>query len=127
MKANLRIVLVCLSVAVFAAAGCKQKAAEAEAEKDADTGASKPQVTTIGVPAETGAELEVILVEADKLDGKQDRVVSKCAGCGLAMDGNPQHVVRIAGYNLNMCSEHCAKTFAEHAVDAIKALDIPKS
>lgn len=53
------------------------------------------------------AQLETILATADMADGTADKVVSKCAGCKLGMDGKAEHAVLAHGYTLHFCSEAC--------------------
>ena len=47
------------------------------------------------------------LAKADLADGTADKVVQKCAGCGLAMDGDAAHSIDHEGYSLHMCSADC--------------------
>ena len=54
-----------------------------------------------------------VLTKADAADGSVDHVVTKCAGCGLGMDGNPLHAVEHDAYELHFCSESCSTNFTE--------------
>jgi len=47
------------------------------------------------------------LAKADSADGTEDRIVKKCAGCALAMDGDAAHTIEAHGYTLHMCSATC--------------------
>lgn len=76
-------------------------------------------VAACGTPAPKSADArksEVVgraevLAAADNADGAVDRVVSKCAVCGLGMDGSPSHVSSHAGYEFHLCSAECKETF----------------
>ena len=50
-------------------------------------------------PAKVDAGLNI----ADLADGTEDKIVHKCAGCSLAMSGNPAHAIATRGYTLHMC------------------------
>ena len=53
------------------------------------------------------ASLDAKLVAADAADGKTDKVIEKCAGCGLGMMGSPEHAVTVRGYQMHFCSVGC--------------------
>ena len=72
---------------------------------------------------ELGVEAKLAL--ADEVDGAVDHVVSRCAGCALAMDGNPDHALTVAGYEVHFCSEGCKEKFAVDPEAAVLALAIP--
>ncbi len=48
---------------------------------------------------------------ADAADGTEDKVVHKCAGCSLGMDGNKAHTITHQGYELHMCSAACKSKY----------------
>ncbi len=60
------------------------------------------------------------LAKADLADGTADKVVQKCIGCGLAMDGDPAHSIDHEGYSLYLCSVDC-KTNVEADLDGTLA------
>ena len=66
------------------------------------------------------------LKAADAADGTADRVVAKCAVCGLAMDGTPDHVSLYAGYELHFCSAECKETFDQDPRAVLRRLPMPK-
>ncbi len=113
-------VIGCLAVALVLTTtpGCRKEKPvqkesakeEAEVEKDTDKTAA----------------VEAKLAEADALDGKTDKVVSKCAGCALGMDGKSEHALEVSGYTLHFCSEDCKTGFEKDTTKAILALKIPK-
>ena len=47
------------------------------------------------------------LAKADLADGNADKIVHKCAGCALSMDGDAAHSIETHGYTLHMCSAAC--------------------
>ncbi|RME39988.1 MAG: hypothetical protein D6788_04345 [Planctomycetota bacterium] len=66
------------------------------------------------------------LVEADAADGATDKVVSKCAGCSLRMDGSDEYALTAHGFTLHFCSEECRDRFHKDLTRAILDLKIPK-
>lgn len=89
-------------------AGCEKKSADEPAATPADAKA-----------------VEARLAKADAVDGKVDKVVSKCAGCALGMDGRQEHVATTSGYTLRFCSEGCKSDFEKDASKAVMAMQIP--
>lgn len=65
------------------------------------------------------AEITAKLEKADAADGKVDKVVSKCAGCALGMDGKAEHSAKLGDYTLHFC-DHCASADPLKAVEALK-------
>ena len=123
MKTRLILgVIGCLAVVVMLAAtpGCrKDKPAEGEPAKE-EVKVEKD------VEVDTKAAVEAKLAEADKFDGKSDKIVSKCAGCALGMDGKSEHALEVSGYKLYFCSEDCKAAFEKDTTKAILALKIPE-
>ncbi len=113
----------CLALAALlvAVAGCpKKKAAETDAGFPADTAkAAKSE-------AEPTAAVEAKLAQADLLDGKADKIVTRCASCALRMNGTSDHTLKVLDYTLYFCTERGAKTFAEDTTKAVLALEIPE-
>ena len=72
-------------------------------------------------PVALAADLVAKLGKADAADGKTDKVVSKCPGCELKMDGAAAHSVKLGDYTLHFC-DHCADKSkdAEKIVGALK-------
>jgi len=68
------------------------------------------------------AEIEAILAAADPMDGTEDKVVHKCAGCNLGMDGKADYPVEVAGYELHHCSDQCRQRFVAKAEPNLLAL-----
>ena len=67
---------------------------------------SKTEAPTPAKPL--SAEGLAKLAAADKADGKEDKVVTKCPACMLSMDGNEKHTSTIEGYTVHSCHESCA-------------------
>ena len=113
-------VIGCLAVAVMLAAtpGCRK---EKQAQKE-----SAKEEADVEKDIDKTAAVEAKLAEADGLDGKTDKVVSKCAGCALEKDGKSEHALEVSGYTLHFCSEDCKTGFEKDMTKAILALKIPK-
>ncbi|HKQ49048.1 MAG TPA: hypothetical protein VJZ71_13340 [Phycisphaerae bacterium] len=71
------------------------------------------------------ALIEAKLAKADAFDGKVDKIVTKCLGCGLGMDGSKEFAATTAGYTLHLCSAHCKTEFEKDPNKAVMALRIP--
>ena len=76
--------------------------------------------------ADVQPEVEAKLAEADLLDGKADKIVTRCASCALKMDGSSEHTRKVLDYTLYFCTEGCAKTFAKNTTESVLAMNIPK-
>jgi len=114
----------CLAAAVilFAAPGCrKEEPAQKKAPAKAEAEVKK------AVDAGTDKAVEAMLAEADKFDGQTDKVVSKCPGCALGMDGSSEHALEVSGYKLHFCADGCKKGFEKDTTKAILALTIPEN
>ena len=66
------------------------------------------------------------LAKADAVDGAADKVVSKCGGCALRMDGSDEHAITVSGYAMHFCSAKCKKDFSKDPGRSVLALTIPK-
>ncbi|MFO1076270.1 MAG: hypothetical protein U1E73_00925 [Planctomycetota bacterium] len=110
----LRIPLLLLSLLVAAACGSETPAAPGEGTK------TPPPVPVDMSPAPT-PEIVAKLEKADAADGKVDKIVEKCAGCSLGMNGNPAHAVKVGGYTLHFC-DHCADGKAKDPTKVLTAL-----
>ena len=119
--------------------GCKKEGATepatepAPAEIEAPAEAAAPAVAAPAEkPAETAsaddpmAEGKAKLAKADLLDGKEDKIVTRCAGCALKTDGKPEHSLEVLGYTMHFCSDKCLKSFSADTTKAMLALEIPE-
>ena len=66
------------------------------------------------------------LADADLFDGTEDRVISRCPGCALAMDGSADYALSVEGYELHFCSESCRHGFEDDLMANIGRLEIPE-
>jgi len=80
-----------------------------------------------GASASAGSDEQVtaILAKADAADGTTDKVVSKCSGCSLVMNGKAEHDLKFHGYSLHFCSGMCRDGFAEDTTKSILAMKLP--
>ncbi|MBN4058845.1 hypothetical protein JYU10_00080 [bacterium AH-315-J04] len=76
--------------------------------------------------AETKTKVVAKLVKADAVDGQVDKIIAKCAGCSLAMDGSDKHTMPLAGYTLHLCSDLCKTSFGKDPAKKLLAIEITK-
>jgi YHS domain-containing protein len=109
------------SFVLFAAAlvtGCKSEDPPADVPKEpAATAAAS------AAPADQATVLAK-LVAADKLDGTEDKVVTKCYMCGLGMDGEEKFAAEYEGYTVHLCSDHCLEEFKKDPASVIAQTDV---
>ncbi len=74
--------------------------------------------------AETETKVIAKLVKADAIDGQVDKIIAKCAGCSLAMDGSDKHTMPLAGYTLHLCSDLCKTNFGKDPAKKLLAIEI---
>lgn len=77
-------------------------------------------------PVTVNAEAVTRLVAADAVDGKTDKVVAKCGGCSLHMDGKPNLALKVQDYEMHFCSQHCLDRFTAAPEKEILAMKLPK-
>ncbi|MCU0864623.1 MAG: hypothetical protein MUC36_12565 [Planctomycetes bacterium] len=80
--------------------------------------------TTPTGPIASTPELDVKLAAADAKDGQVDKVVHRCAGCALGMDGKAEHSVQVGGYTLHLCKPACLARYQRDAVGELTKLTI---
>jgi len=92
------------------------------------TGCRKDNNAGPAEPAKAEANPQVIakLAKADLVDGNEDKVVHRCAGCWLGMDGDEAHVLVVGDYQLHFCSASCRDRFAKDVTGNTLALRIPE-
>ncbi len=105
----------------------KTETAKPETAKPETAKAETPKVALPGVGELKAEGLKVLLAKADKFDGTEDKIVSKCSSCGLGMDGIAEHAVSAHGYTLHFCSDKCKTGFSKDLDKSILALKVPKS
>lgn len=116
-KAQFALLVMFSAAFVVAAGGCRKEEAP-----DTNSTADTVKVLT----ATEKAELVRKLAKADAVDGKTDKVVSKCAMCALHMDGNVKHEFELEGYKLHFCSAACLDRCKKDPAEALLALKIPE-
>jgi hypothetical protein len=115
---------------VVLTAGC----GTAPQEEEAAVEASPPGEAAVETSprAEAGPDLDADpamlakLEAADALDGSTDKVVSRCPGCALRMEGDADYALDVHGYELHFCSDDCRDGFSEKVEEALLALTIPE-
>lgn len=78
-----------------------------------------------GLSASPEANLAALLLAADRADGHEDRIVARCAVCGLGMDGSAEIASTYAGYTFHHCSPHCRELFDRDPVKILTRLELP--
>ena len=105
----------------------------AEATEKANEGAAMVAADVAAGVSEAAIKLDAmakmkampLLAAADMLDGKDDKIITRCAGCKFGMDGSKEHTLEIEGYTLYFCKEDCKKQFAEDPAKSVLAMEIP--
>ncbi len=101
--------------------GCEKKEGGG---KGADS--AKPIVVKLdGTSIENKAKITTLLAKADMVDGEGDKVVSKCAGCALGMDGKASYAIECEGYTLNFCAYGCRTMFNKDFEKSALAIKLP--
>ena len=115
--------------------GCGEKAPETapstgpgpSAEPAAEAPAAKPaEAPAPAEAAKPDPKVLAALAKADAADGKADKVVSKCIGCRLGMDGDAQFATAVGDYKVHLCSTECKGAFDKDPAKAILALKLPE-
>ena len=102
--------------------GCKKEEAPETKAPTPTADAAKPAE----VDAASEAEVKAKLAKADLLDGKADKIVTKCPGCAFKMDGSSEHALEVLDYTLYFCTAECAKNFGKNMTESILAMKIPE-
>lgn len=108
---------------IGAGGGCDEKSPSADGTSTGEPEAT-PTVSADDSDSDVDTKVLGILVKADALDGTTDKIVSKCAGCGLSMDGDPAHALTVGEYTLHLCSAECKTDFEKDATKAVLALKV---
>lgn len=104
-------------------AGCEKSQ---DAPKPGPASSAEPSgAEAAEAAAPGGAGVEAILAKADAYDGTTDKVVSKCAACGLGMGGSEEHALATHGYTMHFCSSDCKGKFETDTEKAVLAMKIP--
>lgn len=100
---------------VFAA--CSKKTPEAPAGGSHGANAN-------AVPVKTTPEIDAKLMAADKMDGAEDKVVHRCAGCALHMDGKQELALGVGAYQMHFCSDRCLGRYQKDAIGELGKLAV---
>ncbi len=111
-----------------AAETAKDVAEKAEGAVESAAGAVSDAAKEIkeGLTEEAKTEAIALLAKADALDGAEDKVITKCASCGLAMDGKDENTIVVEGYTMKFCSPKCKEKFDKEPLKAVLAMEFPE-
>ena len=84
------------------------------------TSEAKPEAKKTPITPEIMAKL----AKADAKDGTVDKIVHKCAGCSLGMDGKAEHSIKVEDYTMHLCSPDCLARYQMDAGKELSALQI---
>jgi YHS domain-containing protein len=85
-------------------------------------GCGAPPAKTSDAPKAGAIDRAEVLATADNADGVADHVVSKCAVCGLGMEGSAAHASSYEGYTFHLCSADCKETFERDPAKVVTRL-----
>lgn len=105
-----------LTLSLFAFVACT---AETPPQGGASGAAPSESPST---PPAVSAEVVARLDEFDAKDGAVDKVVHKCAGCSLGMDGEDKWPLKVADYTMHFCKQGCLDKFSKDPGTAILAV-----
>ncbi len=109
--AIMKILTRCFLLPLLFLAGCT-----ADAPTEENNNSAKPATAAMAVKLDL----------ADKVDGTEDKVVHKCAGCSLGMDGKKEMALQVGDYEMHFCKDACLAKFKDDTEKAVTALTIPK-
>ena len=72
------------------------------------------------------AAMAAKLAAADKVDGTEDKVVHRCAGCMLNMDGKKEMALEVGEYEMHFCKDACLARFEGSTEKEVMALKVPE-
>jgi hypothetical protein len=110
-----RVLIVCCASVLLGVVVCGCK--EESTSDSASAPAAKVELSTAD-RLKVAAPLKV----ADAADGTTDKVIHRCAGCKLAMDGNAKHALTVGEYEMHFCSVDCTSRFSSDFVKQVMAI-----
>jgi hypothetical protein len=121
------VYLVVIMLIGMGAAGCPKEettppAASPAAPPPAEETSPEARIDT--TPGQDTTAMVTQLAKADAYDGTTDKIVSKCAACGLQMDGSAEHTIVVEGYTMHLCSDQCLKHVEKDPAETILALNM---
>lgn len=66
------------------------------------------------------------LAKADLVDGTEDKIVHKCGGCALGMNGSEDHKMKAGEYEMHFCSSYCLDVFEKDVNSAVAQMTMPE-
>lgn len=73
----------------------------------------------------TSEQVKAQLAKADAFDGTVDKVVHRCAPCGLGMDGSAEHALEMEGYTMHFCSAGCLEGYSKDPKKSVMSMTVP--
>ena len=115
----MKLSVVCFTCVLFTVllAGCS-------AESAAPAGGATEPSGSEPAAQQTNPAMTEKLAAADAVDGKKDKVVSKCAGCALMMNGKSDTTLEFEGYTMLFCKDACHDRFEADPEKEILALRV---
>jgi hypothetical protein len=113
-----------LTVALLA--GCAEQTTPPAEEAAAEPVPEPVAEEVVAAVLEMTPELEAVLAKADLVDGTEDKVVARCPGCGLGMDGSAEHAAHAGDYALHFCTEQCKDAFSTDLAGSLMAMALPE-
>ncbi len=104
-------------IALFFACGGDSPTSEAPPPAAPPPAVSATEITL------TNAAAIAVLPAADAADGAVDKVVHRCASCGLGMEGDAAHSSQVHGYEFHSCSASCKDSLESDADGVVGRLE----
>ncbi len=121
MSKNSVLIRSVIILAALTCGACNQKPAASSTPAPAE--AAKAPEDAVAVTVTT--QMTDVLLKADKVDGTEDKTVSKCASCDLGMDGSKEHALKVGEFTLLFCSDDCKQEFSKDLEKSVVAIKIP--
>lgn len=106
------------------ALGCGGQEGETAQEHPETADAHAEAADAHAADATAQSEIVAILAKADAADGSEDKVVSKCAGCKLRMEGSADYALTVENYEMHFCGTDCKSHFEDDTEKAVMALQL---
>jgi len=114
------------AVAMLVLSGCERKEPATPApEKPTATPKTESTEGDTALDPMSKVKATALLVAADKFDGKEDKIIARCASCALGMDGKEEHSLEFMDYTFHFCNADCQKRFGKDIAKSVLELKIP--
>ena len=87
-------------------------------------GGDKPAPVAPTAPVAATPEMTATLAKADAKDGAVDKVVHRCAGCALGMDGKAEMPLLVGEFTMHFCKPACLDRYAKDAKGELARLKV---